>query len=308
MSRPDKIKCPKQKKSLEKCRNMLLTLNNPQVPAEEWLSKLFTDSECVYLCGQLEKGSNGTIHIQAFINFKEPQRFSKIHKYDKRVACVKVNINNGAHDYCMKTDTRMEGPWEYGIKPVQRNNKIDWESVYENARTNNFDRIPAEIKVRSYSNLKQIAKDNMEITQKDDLRGVWIYGPAGCGKSSLAKAKYPNAYPKNRNQWWDGYKGEEAVIMDDMDPFCKELGGSIKDWMDRYGTILQTKGGAVVDKYKVFIVTSQYSIDEIWEDQATRDAIKRRCKIIEFKNDGTVEQIERPVPKKWDFDLNNINI
>lgn len=29
----------------------------------------------------------------------------------------------------MKEDTRVEGPYEYGVKPVNRNNKKDWEHV-----------------------------------------------------------------------------------------------------------------------------------------------------------------------------------
>jgi hypothetical protein len=41
-----------------------------------------------------------------------------------------VKVNNGAHTYCMKEDTRVAGPWEFGIKPVQRNNKTDWEAVW----------------------------------------------------------------------------------------------------------------------------------------------------------------------------------
>lgn len=34
----------------------------------------------------------------------------------------------------MKEDTRVEGPWEFGIKPVKRNDKKDWNRVYENAK------------------------------------------------------------------------------------------------------------------------------------------------------------------------------
>jgi len=29
----------------------------------------------------------------------------------------------------MKEETRIDGPWEFGVKPVQRNNKTDWEEV-----------------------------------------------------------------------------------------------------------------------------------------------------------------------------------
>lgn len=36
-----------------------------------------------------------------------------------------VQRNNGADDYCMKEDTRVEGPYEFGSKPLRRNNKRD---------------------------------------------------------------------------------------------------------------------------------------------------------------------------------------
>jgi hypothetical protein len=29
--------------------------------------------------------------------------------------------------YCMKEETRLEGPWEFGIKPVKRDSKADWD-------------------------------------------------------------------------------------------------------------------------------------------------------------------------------------
>lgn len=80
-----------------------------------------------YTCGQLEKGSNGTPHLQFFMNFKNKCRPTKIKKVDNRLHIEVVKINNGAHDYCMKEDTRLEGPFEYGVKPLQRNNKKDWD-------------------------------------------------------------------------------------------------------------------------------------------------------------------------------------
>lgn len=40
-----------------------------------------------------------------------------------------VKIDNGCREYCMKEETRVDGPWEFGEKPVRRNNKTDWEEV-----------------------------------------------------------------------------------------------------------------------------------------------------------------------------------
>lgn len=74
-----------------------------------------------------------------------------------------VKINNGAHNYCMKEDTRLEGPWEYGTKPVQRNSKEDWDAVKEAAKKGDFDSIPSDIFVKHYKNLRHIAKDHMPV-------------------------------------------------------------------------------------------------------------------------------------------------
>lgn len=60
------------------------------------------------------------------MNFKKVIRPSKIKKADKRLHIEVVKVNNGADTYCMKVDTRLDGPWEFGEKPVKRNSKKDW--------------------------------------------------------------------------------------------------------------------------------------------------------------------------------------
>jgi len=116
--------------------NWLCTLNNPEVDCREFLEKWHSTGKANYVCGQLERGAEGTAHIQYFVNFKKPgQRLSYMKKFCSKSHFEVVKINNGAHDYCMKEDTRLEGPFEFGIKPVQRNNKHDWEEVKKNAMT-----------------------------------------------------------------------------------------------------------------------------------------------------------------------------
>lgn len=73
--------------------------------------------------------------------------------------------------------------------------------------------------------------------------------------------------------------------MDDFGPEHRVLGQQLKIWGDRYGCILETKGGAMASRFDRFIVTSQYSIDDIWaDDEPTRLAIKRRFKAIHMVN------------------------
>jgi len=161
----------------------------------------------------------------------------------------------------MKEDTRVDGPWEFGEKPVRRNTKQDWDVVLAHAKSGNFDEIPADIFYRHYTNTKQIAKDFMKKGPDcPHLRGIWIYGPSGVGKSVYARQHYPDAYPKNVNKWWCGYQGEPNVIMDDMAPEHDKLATHLKHWGDHQQCTLETKGSQLMSKHEWFVVTSQFTI------------------------------------------------
>lgn len=54
------------------CVNWLITHNNPTVSLAEYLEAWHTRGKAAYVVGQLEKGAEGTVHIQCFVNFKKP--------------------------------------------------------------------------------------------------------------------------------------------------------------------------------------------------------------------------------------------
>lgn len=66
---------------------------------------------------------------------------------------------------------------------------------------------------------------------------------------------------KLSNKWWDGYQGQEAVIMDDLgEEHAKCLTSHLKHWADPWGKMPgEIKGGQVALTYDTFIVTSNYS-------------------------------------------------
>ena len=78
--------------------------------------------------------------------------------------------------------------------------------------------------------------------------------------------------------------------MDDIDQSTRCSVNSLRYGLIGYGCILENKGGAMASAYDTFVVTSQYSIEEIFgDDEKTVEALKRRFKVIHL-------------PFKMDFD------
>ena len=51
-----------------------------------------------------------------------------------------------------------------------------------------------------------------------ELTNEWHYGDTGTGKSTHVRTKYPDAFIKSNDVWWDGYQGEETVIIEEFGP------------------------------------------------------------------------------------------
>lgn len=89
-------------------------------------------------------------------------------------------------------------------------------------------------------------------------------GPTGTGKSKWAMETFPNAYWKQRSNWWDGYQAHESVVIDEFYgwlPFdlCLRL-------CDRYPVMVETKGGNVHFVAKNIIFTSNSLPSSWWKN------------------------------------------
>ena len=135
--------------------------------------------------------------------------------------------------------------------------------------------------VGSIYKAKMILSQELAPYNHDSLRGQWYYGPPGSGKSRKAREDFPDAYLKAQNKWWDGYAGQTAVILDDMDTDC--LGHYLKIWGDRYACTGEIKGGTVHLRHQTFIITSNFRIEELFKDKPLFiEAIQRRFHTTNF--------------------------
>lgn len=82
------------------------------------------------------------------------------------------------------------------------------------------------------------------------------------------------------NKWWDGYRGQEAVLIDDFD---SQIGYThFKRWFDKYKCQVESKGGAVPLAATKFAITSNVDPKLWWPeaDQVHRDAVMRRVTTV----------------------------
>lgn len=246
---------------------------------EEYGSLL--EINCQYIVIGKEIGESGTPHLQGFVQFPKPGKtLSAVRKLNARAhwEMTKGSIDQN-YDYCTK-DGNFE---ERGIRPMAQKRKGEvererYDRAYELARSGDFESIDKDILIRHLGNLKKIRSEFQAAPSAltGELINEWIWGPAGAGKTSLAMAQNPGAFLKGLNKWWDGYVDQETVIIDDMDPYHKSLAQEFKVWSHHYAFPAETKGGSMCIRPRKIVVTSNYTIDEIWEDETTRAAIHRR--------------------------------
>jgi len=269
-------------------RRIVFTKNNW---TEEDFRALIEEEKFSYLIMGKEVGENGTPHLQGYAEFTKKSKFAPIAKKYK-MHCEVAKTQEEAITYCKK-----DGDWtERGTARLEGGTaeKKRWDDAWNSAKLGDFEAIPKDILMRNYRTIKEIAKDHMPKPDSlTELKNLWIYGPAGSGKTRLADAIVPVSYSKNCNKWWDGYQEETGVIINDIGKEHSVLGHHLKLWGEHRPFIAETKGGALHIRPERVIITSQYAPQDIWQDSETLEAIGRRYKVLHLLGDLSLEDIDR---------------
>jgi len=234
------------------------------------------------VCGE-EVGAEGTVHLQGYVRFETQRTFGAVSTFLPR---AHLEVANGTpqqnYNYCTKDGNIV---WQEGEFPSNggADEKKRWADAKRYAMAGDFDLIDPQIFFCHYSTMKRIYKDyQAKPADALDLTGEWYYGASGAGKSRAARENFPGAYLKMCNKWWDGYQGEEYVIIDDFDKSHGVLAHHLKIWADRYSFMAEMKGEALQIRPLKIIITSQYRPDQIWEDEETLEAIGRRFRMTRY--------------------------
>jgi hypothetical protein len=148
----------------------------------------------------LEKGKDGTLHLQFYVSLPEKKkaRITAMKKVCKHTHWQPVSKDNGASCYAMKEETRTEGPWEFGTKPLHMTesteNKTRRKITNAELLGGNLKELIDAEKVSLYSltTLTKSIEQYKRLNQKEAepleaTCGIWIYGPKGVGKSHYAR-------------------------------------------------------------------------------------------------------------------------
>jgi len=265
-------------------------MSKPQSPSKHWCFTInnYTDAD-IPIIGELysylvygkEVGEEGTRHLQGYCTFAKRKSAKQVSKLLPRAHLEQMySTPQAASDYCKK-----EGDFvEEGEIPLtkEQGTKRHWDDMWDNAKKGDLDAIPTQHRIMHYHTLKRIKQD-YQVAPPDieEVCGEWHYGAPGTGKSFTTRRDHPGFYDKPLNKWWDGYQGQDTIIIDDLGSKQGEwIGDLLKRWSDRYSFPAEHKGTTMQIRPKKIIVTSNYTIEQIFpNDRVLCEAIERRFKV-----------------------------
>ena len=116
----------------------------------------------------------------------------------------------------------------------------------------------------------------------DGVRGIWCVGLPGTGKTHWAKQVSLRKFGRppfimTETKWVDGYDKEEVIVIEDLDPSTAYVHQhNLKHWADKFATTAEFKGGKTWLHHKILIVTSNYTIEELYGPDGEKHSSKQQ--------------------------------
>lgn len=198
-----------------------------------------------------------------------------------------------ARVYCMKEETRVEGPWEYGTFIEGSGSRTDLAqgiSLMDEGGISKLAQEMPELLIKyprgmtvTYQERKKVQLQNRN---RDFIKVVVIHGTTGVGKSHLATEisrllddgpYYSLEQPGfNRPMYWDGYDGHKILIIDEFKGWIPI--GKMLRYLDKYAIQLDQRGTTTWAEFHTIIILSNFTVEEWYPqlDQTRLDALKRR--------------------------------
>lgn len=271
-------------------RGWFLTYSQCSGTKEELLEFLRTIDTVEEYAIAREEHSDGGQHFHVFVRFRTGVRWRDVllFKFGARTADAQAARSVRAVIKYVEKDgdyiSNIENLEEFQGNKVRKRNRDILEMGANEAVDQGLVRIEDYTRVTASINSYCLHKTVVKAT--DECKGIWLYGDTDAGKSQMALEKWPMAFQKSANKWWDGYRGQEVVILDDLGKAAgQRLAYHIKRWTDKWPAPGgEVKNGTIPLPFTLFVITSQWSIQDMFDCQRDRAAIKRRCMCVHVVN------------------------
>jgi len=276
---------------MSRTRGFVFTTNNPTEEVYQTIANQADDS--VYLIIGSEVGDENTPHLQGCIYYADGKTFKAAAKLipKSRIKPMRGTCKE-ASDYCKK-----EGDFvEFGTCPMTQRDKgeaekVRWTEMKLAIKEGRFTDLPDQYQVQWAEKLKfkraaLNSFDRPDPKRLETLENYWYHGPTRTGKTfkamEWAEQKGLTWWRKSRNKWWDGYQGQDVVIIDEVGDECSVMPQYFKEWADRYVITAETKGGTMEIRPKHIIVTSNYPMEQIFTNPNDLPALRKRYTEVDF--------------------------
>jgi len=230
-----------------------------------------------YIC-QEEKGEGGFIHLQVFLCFSNVKRFTQVKSFFGQTAHIELAKGNDSQNltYCSKEASRTglfiskAGDFDGGQGQRSDLSKVALLVTERKTIEDIAFAFPVEY-IKFCKGIERLVglQRERDAPRHKDMCTIVLYGPSGIGKSLwvrlYAERHVLRVYNKplgfgRGTQWFDGYDGEEILLLDDFDSDQVSY-RELLVWLDVYKCKVAVKGGFVSATWNYVCITTNVSPD-----------------------------------------------
>nr|QXP07718.1 MAG: replication associated protein [Arizlama virus] len=294
------------------------TYNNYTGPLEVALQN-FLVANCDYaVYGREVAPTTGTPHLQGYIILKKKARITtlsnKLTKINIRLALLAAKGSKKQNTtYCKKDGDWWQHPQnDDGADYTEPKKENPLQALITDIPNKNLNALAIDNPIafiRNHSGvklLKYIAEEELRQKHRKMLVTV-IYGTGGLGKSRWAREEakkniedgriYTLMNPQGHTVWWDGYDGQQALLMDDFNGYL--LPHHLFRILDIYALQIPVKGGHSWANWNYVYITSNKPPSE-WYSPAVMAKLDFNAYFRRFHRIGKMTEEEDNLVIRWE--------
>lgn len=243
-----------------------------------------------------KKIKNGKVHYQLYLQFYNGcERGFKAVKNALKCDWANVRPSRGTDEqnqaYITKLETAISGTYKaFGERVANKGKRNDWVEIVElidggASVSDIIKQFPSKLMcinaLIQYHRMAENKRFKYAPFKKKEVTVIW--GEAGTGKTRHAYDLYNNEaeggvyVPEPTSDgkiWWDGYSGEETVILDDFNGSMMKTGALCR-FLDGYQIRLPNKGGYAQSRIKRVIITSNNKPESFYANGIRKNLHRR---------------------------------